>query len=237
MTAPKENLAIARLLLRATRTAALATIDRGAGGPLTTLVALGCDAGGVPLMLFSQLSQHTKNLAADPRGSLLLAARAERGDPLNRPRLTLSGRILPREGAGARARYVRQNPKSRLYASFADFGVYAMAIDSVHFNGGFARAAVLEPGDLITDTAGAEELIEAEAALLAQVNSDGARLARLAGDRKSDGARRWQARSLDPEGLDVASGAATGRIVFDAPAQTAAQWLRELERSSGMQRL
>jgi heme iron utilization protein len=236
LTDPLDNRALARLLLRATRTAALATLDRDAGGPLTTLVALGIDPGGAPLMLFSQLSQHTKNLGADRRASLLLAARAERGDPLNRPRLTLSGPIVPHDDARAKARYIRQNPKSRLYASFADFGLYRMDIASVHFNGGFGRAGALQPGDVTTDTAGADELIEAEAALLAQVNSKGLLGARMGGDHKGDAGRRWRARSLDPEGLDVVSGIAGGRMTFEARATNPADWLAAFERGRAIER-
>ena len=237
MTAPADDRGIAKLLLRATRTAALATIDRVAGGPLTTLVSLGTDYSGAPLMLFSQLSHHTKNLALDPRASLLLSTRAERGDPLNRPRLTLSGRILPFQDVRARARFIRQNPKSRLYASFADFGIFRMEVETVHFNGGFARAAAFAPEDLMTDVSGAEGLIDAEEALLAHVNAaEGGAEARLERHLKNDAARRWRARSLDPEGLDLASGAASGRVVFDAPATSPATWLRALELSNGMQK-
>lgn len=236
MTDLLDNRALARLLLRATRTAALATIDRGAGGPLTTLVALGTDLGGAPLMLFSQLSQHTKNLSADPRGSLLLAARAERGDPLNRPRVTLSGLIVPHDDARAKARYLRQNPKSRLYASFLDFGLYRMDIASVHFNGGFGRAGAMQPTDLATDTTGADGLVEAEEALLAEVNAKGSLGARFSGDHRGEGARRWRARSLDPEGLDVVSGVAAGRVVFDARVTTPADWLAAFERVSAIER-
>ena len=234
--AASDNRALARLVLRATRTAALATLDRATGGPLTTLVALGIDPGGAPLLLFSQLSQHTKNLAADPRASLLLAARAERGDPLNRPRLTLSGPIAPHDNARAKARYLRQNPKSRLYASFADFGLYTMAVASVHFNGGFGRAGAMASSDLATDVTGAEELIEAEEALLAEVNAGGALGALPIGDHKGEARRRWRARSLDPEGLDVVSGVAAGRVRLKASAATPADWLTALKRASSIER-
>jgi heme iron utilization protein len=237
LAVPSDDRAIPKLLLRTARTAALATIDRAGGGPLTTLVSLGTDYSGAPLMLFSQLAHHTKNLAIDPRGSLLLSTRAERGDPLNRPRLTLSGRIVPHEEGRARARFIRQNPKSRLYAGFADFGIFRMEIASIHFNGGFARAAAFAPDDLLTDVSGAESLIEAEEALLGWVNSDDGVASRLVAEPKPGAARQWRARSLDPEGLDLASGAATARVVFDAPAFSPPAWLRGLDTSSQMQRL
>jgi heme iron utilization protein len=238
VTDSPDNRSIAKLLLRLTRTAALATIDRASGGPFTTLVSLGTQYDGAPLMLFSQLAHHTKNLAIDPRGSLLLSTRAERGDPLNRPRLTLNGRIDPHGDARARARFIRQNPKSRLYAGFADFGIFRMAVESIHFNGGFARAAALAPDDLLTDIAGAESLIEAEEALLAQLNAaDVIASPHAERSQKHDSGRRWRARSLDPEGLDLASGTSAGRVVFARPAHTVAAWLRAFEQSSAMQRL
>jgi heme iron utilization protein len=231
-----DHLAIAKLLLRASRTAALATIDRGAGGPLTTLVSLGSDFDGAPLMLFSQLSQHTKNLAADPRASLLLASREGRGDPLNRPRLSLSGRIAPHGEARARARFLRQNMKSRLYAAFGDFGICRMEIEALHFNGGFGKAAALERNDVLTSIEGAGDLRDSEEALLARISAaDGSLKARLARE-PIDASRRWRARSLDPHGADLASGAATARIAFESRALNADDWLKALGEASRFER-
>src|SRR5208282_574663 len=116
------------------------TLDRASGAPLTTLVSVASDYDGAPLLLLSTLAQHTRNLAADRRGSLLLTSQPGRGDPLNRPRLTLGGPIAAHPEPRARARFVVRNPKSKLYASFADFSVFRMEISAVHFNGGFARA-------------------------------------------------------------------------------------------------
>jgi putative heme iron utilization protein len=241
VVAPDDRL-IPKLLLRTTRTAALATIDRGGGAPLATLVSMGTDFSGAPLLLLSQLAHHTKNLAVDARGSLLLSSRAERGDPLNRPRLTMSGPIVAHQDPKARARFVRQNPKSRLYASFADFGVYRMEVQSVHFNGGFGRAFAVAPEELLTNVEGAEGLIEAEESLLGWVNSaDGEAASPLTMAHRprqaATNARRWRARSLDPEGLDIASGAAAARVAFAAPALSSADWIRAFESSGEPLRL
>ena len=89
----------------------------------------------------STLSRHTRNLANDPRASLLLAGRHERGDPLNHPRVTLSGRVERCAAPRAKVRYLQRNPKAGLYAGFADFALYRLRIEDVHFNGGFGRAA------------------------------------------------------------------------------------------------
>ena len=73
--------ASARRLMRLARTGALATLEAG-GAPLTTLIGVASDWDGAPLMLMSTLSRHTRNLARDPRASLLLTGRTERGDSI-----------------------------------------------------------------------------------------------------------------------------------------------------------
>jgi heme iron utilization protein len=219
----------AKSLLRIARTGALATLDRGTGAPLTTLVAIGSDYNGAPLLLLSTLSQHTKNLAADPRGSLLLTSPSGRGDPLNRPRLTIGGEIVAHPEPAARARFLARNPKAKLYASFADFSLFRAEISAVHFNGGFGRAAPLTPIDILTDMAGAEDLIAAEAALLDEINArEPAYLAFLAGDERADNRRRWRTIGLDPDGLDLAAGGRAARLGFAEPATTLQAWREAL---------
>jgi heme iron utilization protein len=228
--APSEAQAQAKHLLRTARTGALATLEQASGAPLTTLVSVASDYDGAPLFLLSTLAQHTKNLAGDARGSLLLTSQAARGDPLNRPRLTVGGRILAHPDPTARARFLARNPKSKLYASFADFSMFRLEISAVHFNGGFGRAAALTPNDILTGLANADALIAAEAALLAQVNArHGGDLAMLAGDKQGAKRRRWRAIGLDPDGLDLVAGAGAARVSFAAPVSTPQAWRQALE--------
>src|SRR6516164_4086711 len=157
----------AKSLLRSVRAGTLATIDRNTGHPFGSLVNVATDIDGSPLILISRLSTHTANLEKDGRASLLLAA-VGRGDPLAHPRLTVLGTFAPvgRDDAGeerVRRRFLSRHPKSELYAGFADFSFWRLAVVSAHFNGGFARAADLKATDLITDVSGAENLLAAEA--------------------------------------------------------------------------
>jgi putative heme iron utilization protein len=224
----------AKSLLRIARTGALATLDRASGAPLTTLVAVASDYDGAPLLLLSTLSQHTKNLGLDPRGSLLLTSPSGRGDPLNRPRLTIGGRIVAHPEPAARARFLARNPKAKLYASFADFSLFRAEVSAVHFNGGFGRAAALTSAEILTDLTGAGELIAAEAGLLVEINArSAAPLAAMAGDRT--GRRRWRAIGLDPDGLDLAAGAHAARACFAAPTATPQAWRDAIDASFGRQ--
>jgi putative heme iron utilization protein len=222
----------AKRLMRLARTGALATLEAGAGAPLTTLVGVASDFDGAPLFLMSTLSRHTRNLARDPRASLLLTGRHERGDPLNHPRVSLGGVIERREDVRAKARYLQRNPKAGLYAGFADFAVFRLRIGDVHFNGGFGRAAPLAPAEVLASRDGEAALSDAEERLLAEVNALGpVALARLAGQ----GAARplWRAIGLDSEGLDLAAGARAARAQFAKPAHDPEAWRAGLKERLG----
>lgn len=209
-----DGVPLARQLLRTVRSGALATLDRHAGGPFASLVSVATDLDGSPLLLVSQLSDHTGNMEADPRASLLLAA-GGRGDPLAHPRLTLSGRIEAADEPRARRRFLERHPKARLYADFADFSFRRLTVESAHLNGGFARAARLSGSEILTPMAGADALAEAEEDALAHMNedhSDAIRLyaTRLAGE--PEGA--WRATGIDPDGIDLGAGDLTARVDF-----------------------
>lgn len=210
---------LAKTLLRATRSGALATIDRNSGHPFASLVNVATDVDGALLILVSRLSTHTANLEQDGRASVLLAATGK-GDPLAQPRLTLVGTFvrLEREQADearVRRRFLARHPKSELYAGFADFALWRLRTVSAHFNGGFARAADLTAADVLTDLRGAESLIDAEAAALAHINADHAEAVRLYATRLLGGGDgNWRLTGLDPDGLDLALGDATLRLPF-----------------------
>jgi putative heme iron utilization protein len=209
-----DLLSLAKALLRGVRSGALATIDAVGGGPFASLVNTATDLNGSPLLLLSGLAAHTRNLEHEPRASLLLA-RSGRGDPLAHPRLTVSGTLSRSPAPHHRERFLARHPKAGLYAGFADFAVWRMEIAVGHLNGGFARAAMLDPDDLLVKADDAAPLLAAEADALAHLNTDhGEALSlyatALAGERPG----RWQASGIDPEGLDLMAGERTARIPF-----------------------
>jgi heme iron utilization protein len=218
-----EAVADVKRLMRLARTGALATLEAREGAPLTTLIGVASDFDGAPLFLMSTLSRHTRNLVGDPRASLLLTGPHERGDPLNHPRVTLSGRIERCAAPRAKARYLQRNPKAGLYAGFADFALYQLRIDDVHFNGGFGRAAPLAPAEVLASREGEAVLAEVEEQLLAEANALSAPvLARLAGRHPARSI--WRAIGLDAEGLDLAAGGRAARAQFETPAHHPEAW-------------
>lgn len=218
---PFDAAAEAKLLLRTARTAALATLLPADGSPFATLVTVATAMDSSPLLLLSELSAHTRHLMADPRLSLLVAATGA-GDPLSHPRLTLAGRATlladPEPRAAARRRFLARHPHSALYADFGDFGFWQVAVERVHLNGGFARAANLQPADLRPDLAAAAALEAGEAGAIDHMNADHADAlalyaTRLAGQPPGD----WRAAAIDPEGIDLCSETANARVLFPAP--------------------
>ena len=134
-----DALGLASSLLRTISACALATLDRASGYPLATLTTLALDHDAVPLILISELSEHTRNLQADPRFSLLLASTGK-GDPLTHPRLTLIGRAEITLSPAAKENFISQRPKAKLYADFLDFSLWRLVPDRIHLNGGFGKA-------------------------------------------------------------------------------------------------
>jgi putative heme iron utilization protein len=210
---------LAKALLRATRAGTLGTLDRHTGHPFASLVNVATDLDGSPVILTSRLSTHTANLEADGRASVLLA-QTGKGDPLAHPRLTVLGAFARVERDGAdearvRRRFLARHPKSELYAGFGDFSFWRLRVASAHLNGGFARAADLSARDVLTDLAGADELIAAEEGAVEHMNSDHADSTRLYAMKllgENDGP--WRISGLDPDGADLAAGDRTARLAF-----------------------
>jgi hypothetical protein len=221
-----DGKAEAKQLLRTVRLGALASLSPS-GHPFSSLVSVASDPSGAPILLLSTLSGHTKHLLADPRASLLLA-RSGKGDPLAHPRITLVGRMVKAEPGPERealkARFLARTPKAALYADFGDFAFWRMAVEQVHLNGGFAKAATYEWAEVAVFLDGAQGLIEVEAGALEHLNNDHAdALALYAQKLAGEPAARWRATGLDPEGLDLAAGDLSARISFDEPVRNPAQ--------------
>jgi heme iron utilization protein len=223
-----DGVSLAKHLLRTIRAGGLATLDREAGFPFASLVTVGTDCDGSPLLLMSRLAAHTGNLEADPRASILLA-QGGKGDPLAHPRLTVLGRITRSEEPRVRSRFLARHPKANLYAGFADFSFWRMEMSGGHLNGGFARAVTLSSEQLRTDVSGAEALLDIEESAVAHMNEDHREALGLYATRLAEApAADWRTTGLDPEGLDLAAGDLTARVEFGRPIRDGAQLRRTL---------
>jgi putative heme iron utilization protein len=210
-----DPVAMSREALRRARTSALATLDPASGYPLATLINVATDSDGTPIFLASRLSLHTRNVEADPRASILLATLGK-GDPLAASaRVSVVGRAERTDDARVRRRFLARHPKAALYADFADFSFFRLAVEGIHPNGGFARAAQGPVTGVLLDLAGAEALVEGEESAVAHMNEDHAdALALYATGLLGQAEGSWRATGIDPEGMDLVCGQDTARLVF-----------------------
>jgi putative heme iron utilization protein len=211
----REPALLARRLARSCSRAALATSLGGA--PYASLVLFAVDLDASPLLLLSELAQHGRNIAFDPRVSLLVDATEGRPDPLTGPRLTLLGQAQPTNDPRALARFVAHHPRSAVYAGFGDFHLYRVAVERGHLVAGFGRIDWIDGAD-IRFRADASTLAAAEPEILGHMNEDHAdAIAHYARDLLGRSGIGWRMTGIDPEGVDLRREGETARLDFAAP--------------------
>jgi putative heme iron utilization protein len=213
-----------RELVRGLDRAALATalpVDDGAW-PYASLVLVAVDHDLSPLLLLSDLAEHTKAIAADPRVSLLFDGTYGLDQPLTGPRVTLVGRASRTEAPGVARRFLAHHPDAEIYAGFKDFHFYRVAVERAHLVAGFGKIRWLAAEEL--GAVSAEGLAESEPGIVAHMNEDhvdavqlyATRLLGLAGDG-------WRMTGIDAEGIDLRRKGQVARLAFDAPLKGAAE--------------
>ncbi|MEL6984936.1 MAG: pyridoxamine 5'-phosphate oxidase family protein, partial [Actinomycetota bacterium] len=113
---------------RSRGTLATLTVD---GFPYGSVVSYAPDAGGAPVVLVSDMAEHTVNVRRDPRASLLITAASAEGDadPLGMARCTLVGTMeLVEEPGDLRAAYLERHPYAAYYVDFTDFGFWRLQV-------------------------------------------------------------------------------------------------------------
>lgn len=213
-----------RGLLRALDRAALATLLPGepACWPYASLVLVAVDHDLSPILLLSDMAEHTKAIKADDRVALLFDGTGGLDQPLTGPRATVLGRAERTGDERLKARFLAHHPDAALYAGFKDFGFYRIAIERAHLVGGFGKIRWIDGAELAPPRA--EGLAEAEAGIIDHMNADhadaiqlyAAKLIGLAGDG-------WKMTGIDPEGIDLRRGGEVARLAFDAPLQAAGE--------------
>ena len=214
-----------RQLMRSSRSASLSTALASADGwPYASLVTVAIDTDGAPLLLFSELADHTRNLKADGRAALLFERASRHANPQRGPRVSVLGRIRPTRKPEHARRFLDMHPEAEMYAGFGDFAFYRMSIDRAHWVGGFARAQWLSGRFVAADAKAAKVVAAAAPGIIAHMNDDHADAVenyatRLLG--RSGGG--WRMIDVDPDGADLALGNRRARVPFEKMAENVAQ--------------
>ncbi|HEY8466218.1 MAG TPA: DUF2470 domain-containing protein [Solirubrobacterales bacterium] len=218
----------ARTMVAAHSAGALATLSAD-GNPWASLATYGCLPDGSPVFMLSTLAEHGRNVARDPRASLVVAEAWTDQEPLAHGRVTLVGSMERPTGEfaeHARDAHLKAVPSAAAYESFGDFSLWVLRVERVRWVGGYGRM----------DSAGAAEYAAAQPdptrpaaqAAAAHLNDDHAdallNIARaLAGYPDATHAR---CTGIDRYGLELAietpRGKAPARVAFAQPVNDAA---------------
>jgi putative heme iron utilization protein len=138
----------ARTILAGSHIATLATVSHD-GAPWASVVTYTLLGDGTPVFCLTRRALHGRNVVADPRVSVAVAAPpAEGADPSTAFRVTLAGVVhAPADGQLelARAAYEDSMPLAKLFANYGDFAYWLLRVERVRWVGGIGRAAFVDP--------------------------------------------------------------------------------------------
>jgi putative heme iron utilization protein len=162
---------LARTLVAIRRRAALCTLT-DAGYPYGSAVSYAPDDAGAPIVLISEMAEHTVNARRDPRASVLVTADTDGdADPLSTARLTLVGRLeVLDDPGGRRDTYLAAHPYAAYYADFTDFAFWRLAVESCRFVGGFGHMSWVDAAGYAA--AGPDPIADGAAAIVEHMNDD-----------------------------------------------------------------
>ena len=197
----------ARKFLRSTHSGILSTHSaRLEGYPFGSVAPFVLDHSCQPVILISNIAEHTKNIALNPKVSLLVFAA---GDDLQaNARLTLLGeavKIFKDEDADLRTRYLRYLPQAASYFDMHDFAFYRIHIHQARYIGGFGKMSWLSDADLFSDITDSGALLASqETAIIEHMNADHAEnLINYCKHFHNVDATQVQMLGLDCDGFDV----------------------------------
>jgi putative heme iron utilization protein len=209
----------ARRYLRRHHAGVLATLSRRLGGyPFGSVVPFVLDHEARPVVLVSRLAEHTKNMVADPRASLLVHDAAE--DVQTAARLTLVADAGPVADPGPVAtRYLRYFPDAQGLLDLGDFSFWRLRAVFVRHIAGFGAIRSITPQSFAPPE---NRLGDAEDAIVAHMNGDHADALR-AYCRHASGVEPAAATlvGIDCDGIDLRADGALLRVEFDAPVTNA----------------
>jgi putative heme iron utilization protein len=120
-----------------------------------------------------------------------------------------------------RTRFLARHPSAALYADFADFHLYRIAVERAHLVAGFGRIHWIAASDFLPPAIGA--LAAAEGEILRRLNETESQAIALCARVLLGGAGDgWRLVGVDAEGADLRRGGAVARLPFAEPAGNAA---------------
>jgi putative heme iron utilization protein len=217
---PRAVRDLVRRLDRAALATALPDPTVGGSWPYASLVLVAVDHDLSPVLLLSDLAEHSRAVASDNRVSLLFDGTAGLDQPLTGPRVSLMGKAFRTDDERLKRRFLARHPDAEMYAGFADFKFYRVTAARAHLVAGFGRIRWLSAEEVLPSRlrASCEAFADAEHDIVAHMNTDHAQAVRLYATRLlglADG--DWRMTGIDAEGIDLRRRGEVARLCFEAP--------------------
>lgn len=209
----------ARRYLRHHTAGVLSTLSRRLGGyPFGSVTPFVTDHDAQPVILVSRLAEHTKNLDADPRASLLVHDGTP--DVQTAGRLTVVADAAPATDVPAiGVRYLRYFPDAQRLLDLGDFSFRVLKPVFIRHISGFGAIRSITPASFAPPE---HRLAGIEADILAHMNEDHAAALRAYCLRTLGTAPDAVTMvGIDCDGFDVRTGKSLLRFDFDAPVTNA----------------
>jgi len=217
-----------RSLIEAERNGMLGTLSQKfAGWPFGSIAPYALTSAGEPLILISEIAEHTRNLRADARVSLLVQDSRSLADPQAGARATLIGYAMPVPRPfleDANRRYLHNFPNSASFFDAHDFSLLQIKTAKVRFIGGFGEIYWLVGREIIDEAANSSvDPLAAQARMICDhMNEDHADALQLYAaafaDTQAESARMIH---VDSQGFDMIATADAAhkhlRIDFPSP--------------------
>jgi heme iron utilization protein len=155
----KEYVEEAKVFVKLEHDGMLCTLSQKMDGwPFGSIAPYALTAAGEPLILISEIAEHTRNLRADARASFLVQA-SNTKDQQASARATLMGYAMPVSPPfleDAQQRYLEVVPNAVSYYATHDFSLFTIKVEQVRFIGGFGNIHWID-GDEMIDRAAYEK--------------------------------------------------------------------------------
>ncbi len=188
--------------------------------PYSTYTLTAFDYDSSPILLLSDLSEHTINVKNHNLVSLMLCEEQklysffpqfenstfDYEDPMSRPRITLIGNLKKTKSPNHKKRFLLRHPASKFYSGFADMNFYKLEVIGAHLIGGFASVKWFSKEDLIyKDFLNFENYESSVISHMNECHQDSIDLyvSKLIKLPKSESKKNWKLVGIDPDGFDL----------------------------------
>lgn len=228
-----EKLFAARRLLTHQSVGVLSTHSVDVEGyPFGSIAPFVLDYESAPVLLISDIAQHTRNIKRNNKVSLTVFDQAA-DDPQAGSRLTWIGdaESIDPDDREIRHRYLRYFPSAESYFDTHDFSFYRIALRRARFIGGFGQIYWIERNDMLVKN----PFRETEKSIIEHMNEDH-RQALFHYSKSLAGveAERVTMTGIDSEGFDMLADKRKVRIDFDSPIYTTEEARANLIRLARM---